>query len=120
MMSERIRFGTHNEKQVLFVDLTGCSPRQVEDIVRLIPDYVTNKPQGSVLVLVEFTGATFDHDTVRAMQQAAVFNKAYIKKSAWVGAENLSHSSREEIRRFSGRDFPMFKNREEALKWLTG
>jgi hypothetical protein len=119
-LRDRIQFVTHNDKQILFVDLTGCSGPQVEEIVRLVPDYVTNKPVGSVLALADFTGAAFDHDAVRAMQQAAVFNKPYIKKSAWVGAENLSHSFREEIRRFSGRDFPMFKNREEALKWLTG
>lgn len=118
-MSERIRFLTHNGKEVLLVDLTSCSASHVEEIVRLVPDYITKKPLGSVLIVADFTGAAFDQDTVRAMSEAAVFEKPYVNRSAWVGAENLPYSFREEIRRFSGRDFPMFKNREEALQWLT-
>ncbi len=49
------------------------------------------------------------------MKETAVFDKAYIKKSAWVGAENFPKVLSENIRSFSRREFPTFKTREEAL-----
>ena len=53
------------------------------------------------------------------MKESAVFDKPYIKKSAWVGAEHLPEAFSEDIRSFSRREFPTFKTREEALTWLT-
>ena len=52
------------------------------------------------------------------MKETAVFDKPYIKKSAWVGAENLKAFS-EKMRSFSRRDFPAFETREEGLTWLV-
>jgi hypothetical protein len=45
---------------------------------------VTTQPRGSVLILSDFTGASFDEEAIRAMKESAVFDKPYIKKSAWV------------------------------------
>lgn len=53
------------------------------------------------------------------MQESATFDKAHIKKSAWTGTETLPDSVREEVSKFSGREFPVFKTRAEALEWLT-
>ena len=92
---------------------------EVERTVRQLPDVVTAQPAGSVLVLGDFTGATFDDDAIRAMQQAAVFDKPFIKKSALVGPEDLLDSIRKKITGFSHREFLIFKTRQEALEWLT-
>jgi hypothetical protein len=40
------------------------------------------------LLLADFTGASFDEETIRTMEETAVFNNPYIRRSAWVGAEN--------------------------------
>lgn len=53
------------------------------------------------------------------MKEAAVFNKPYIKKSAWVGAESFPEESRRSLKTFSGREFPIFKDRADALEWLA-
>jgi hypothetical protein len=53
------------------------------------------------------------------MKEVAVFDKAYIKKAAWVGTEGLPHSYREDVSKFSRRKFPEFKSIPEALDWLT-
>ena len=53
------------------------------------------------------------------MKESAVFDKPYIKKSAWVGAENFPEALSENIKTFSRRDFPAFKTRDEALTWLA-
>jgi hypothetical protein len=43
-MHERIRFISHQGKQILLVDLSNCSSTQVERIARTVPDYVTVPP----------------------------------------------------------------------------
>ena len=121
-MTDHIRLITHQRKQILLVDLSNCSAVEVEKIARAIPEVVTTRQRGSVLILSDFTGASFDEEAVRAMKEAAVFDKPYVKKSAWVGAEEqrrfLSCSLRD-VRSFSRREFPTFKSREEGLTWLT-
>ena len=118
-MTNRIRFITHQGKQVLLVDLSKCSANEVEEIVREVPNIVTTRSRGSVLILSDFTESSFDQDAIRAMKESAVFDKPYIKKSAWVGAGDLPEVFSESIKSFSRRDFPTFKTREEALAWLA-
>jgi hypothetical protein len=48
-----------------------------------------------------------------------VFDRPHIKKSAWVGTENLPKVFYEHLKVFSQRDLPTFKTREEALDWLV-
>jgi len=118
-VSNRIRSITHHGEQILIVDFTNCSPADAEDTLRALPDHVTSNPRGSVLILADFTDASFSEETIRTMQQTAVFDKPYVKKSAWVGTENLPDSIRDSVSKFSRREFTVFKNRIEALEWLT-
>jgi hypothetical protein len=118
-MSDRIRFITHLSKQILLVDLSYCSPAEVEKTFRTLPDVVTTRPRSSVLILSDFTGASFDQEAIRVMKETAVFDKPYVKKSAWAGAENLPRTLSENLSRYSGREFFAFKTREEALAWLV-
>jgi hypothetical protein len=71
------------------------------------------------LILSDFTGASFDEEAVWAMKETAVFDKSYIKRSAWVGEESLPEMFSEKVRTFSRREFPAFRTREEALTWLA-
>jgi hypothetical protein len=116
-MEERIRFIKHQQKQVLVVDFSR--PGEAERIARALPDRVTAEPRGSVLLLVDFGGASFDAEALRAMKEAAVFNKPHIKKSAWIGLGGMSKGALEDIQKFSRREISPFVNREEALAWLV-
>jgi len=118
-LTDRIRFITHQRKQILLVDLSNCSASEVGKIARAVPELVTTRPRGSVVILSDFTGASFDEEAVRLMKEAAVFDKPFIKKTAWVGAENFPEVFAKSISRFSRRDFPSFETREEALAWLV-
>ncbi len=118
-MHHRVRFITHHSKQVLLVDLSKCSAKEVEGIARAVPDVVTAQPRSSVLILTDFTGASVDEEALRAIKESAVFDKPYIKRSAWVGAEHLTHEYYDDIKSYSGRELPTFKDRQEALTWLT-
>ena len=79
-MIDRVQFIANQGKQILLVDLSNCSPTNVYKIIRTVPDLVATRPLGSVLILSDFTGASFDEESIRVLQQTAVFDKPYIKK----------------------------------------
>jgi hypothetical protein len=118
-MTGRIQFINHQGKQILSVDLSKCSETQIIGVLHELPEVVTKRPRGSVLILTDFTGASFDEEAIRAMKEAAVFDKPYVKRAAWVGTENLPPEYAESVSTFSRREFPCFKSREEALASLV-
>jgi hypothetical protein len=118
-MHDAIRFITHQGKQILFVDCTNCLPEELVEISRLVPRHVTAQPRGSVLLLADFTGAEFNKKIMEAIKPGLVFDRPYLKRSAWVGTENLPKVFYQDLKAFSQRDLPTFKTREEALDWLV-
>jgi hypothetical protein len=117
-MVERLRAIREKGKEILLVDFSQCRPSEVEAVARAVPSHVTTRARGSVLILVDFSGATVDEETVRTMKETAVFDKPYIKKSAWIGAKNFPHKFYTEITGFARREMPIFDTREEAVAWL--
>jgi hypothetical protein len=118
-VENRIRFIRHENHDILLVDLSGCSAKEVKRISELTPKFVTAHPKGSLLILADFTGAEFDRDAITTMKEGTVYDRPYVKKSAWVGTENLPKVFYEHLNVFSQRDLPTFKTREEALQWLV-
>ena len=116
---ERIRFITHEGKRILDVDMARCSAAEVEQVARALPDYVTKEPVASVRMLVDFTGASFDAEALRTMRETAIFDKPYIKKTAWIGTESLPQAHIDEMSKYSRREFPLFRDRDGALEWLV-
>jgi hypothetical protein len=118
-MDDRIRLITHQGRAILLVDASNCSPAELLQLSRIVPQHVTTEPRSSVLLLVDFTGAQFDREAISSMKKSAVFDRPYIKKSAWVGTENLPRVFYEHIKVFSQRELPTFKTRQEAMDWLV-
>ena len=118
-MDDRIRFITHKGKQILLVDVSNCSSTELLKLSRIVPLHVMPEPRGSVLLLADFTGTEFDRETVTSLKESTVFDRPHLKKSAWVGTENLPRVFYEHIKNFSQRELPTFKTREEAMDWLV-
>jgi hypothetical protein len=118
-MKNRIRFISHKRKKILLVDGSGCSAEQLEELATLVPARVTAEPKGSVLLLADFTGAEFDKKSLERLKPSLVFDRPYLKRSAWVGTEGLPKIFYEHLKTFSQRELPTFKTREEALEWLV-
>jgi hypothetical protein len=118
-VGDRVRFFDHKNKQILLVDISNCTAREVEEITRRVPDFVTAQPRSSVLVLTDFAGASFDHDALRTIKETAVFDKPFVKKSALIGTESLPREFHEQMKSFSRRELPIFSSHEEALRWLV-
>ena len=118
-MTDRLRFITHQGKQILLIDLSNCRATEVEKVFRSVPDLVTTCPLGSVLILSDFTGASCDAEAIRVLQETAVFDKPFVKKSAFVGTGSFPQEFSENLSSFARRAFPDFKTRDEALAWLA-
>ena len=116
---DRIRFVDREKKRILLVDLSECSAREAEETVRRVPDVVTAEPRGSVLILTDFKGSSFDSAALCAIKETAVFDKPFVKKSALVGTLSLPREFHDEMEKFSRRNFAIFGTREEALRWLV-
>ena len=118
-MSDRIRSITEQGKEILVVDFSNCPASEVAHIARTVPNHVTLQPRRSVLILVDFVGASFDSEAIRAIKESAVFDKPYIKKAVWIGRSVILDNISDEIRDFSRREFPVFASFDEGLAWLV-
>ena len=116
---DRLRFVTHRGQRILLMDLTDCSAEELALMADRIPPIVTQEPKGSLLIVTDFSGAHFDRNAVERIKIAAAIDRPYIKRSAWVLAENLPKALYESIRSFSAREFPIFATRDEALDHVT-
>ena len=118
-MKKRIQFISHKDKKILLVDCTNCSVDQLVELAALVPAKVTAQPLNSVLLLADFTGATFDRESVDRLKPSLVFDRPHLKRSAWVGVEQLPKVFYQHLKSFSQRELPVFKTREEAVEWLV-
>ncbi|MGA8310562.1 MAG: hypothetical protein WB755_11075 [Terriglobales bacterium] len=116
---DRVRFITHQRKHILLTDLTNCAAEEVIELLTEVQRIVTAQPRKSVLTLGDFTGAEFSRAAVTRMKEVAVFDRPYVKRAAFVGAESLPEVFYEALKTFSQREFRKFKTREEAMDWLV-
>ena len=117
---ERIEFVDHKGKQVLVVDITGCTPQEVIMLATAVRNVVTSQAKGSVRLLADFTGAQFNKDVITRLKEGTVADAPYIRKSAWVGTESIPAAHFQALKSFSSkREFVYFPTRAEALEWLA-
>lgn len=116
---ERVGFGGHRGKQILFLDFSNCG---VPDILQTIDEakaIVKQQPEQSLLILSDVTNAAFDDSVRLAMKEFTVHNKPYVKASAVVGVTGLKRIIFDGIMLFSRRKITAFDNIEAARDWLT-
>ena len=115
---ERIFHITHRGHAVLVADCSDCGPEELARVIDEVPQHVTKETPGSVLLLGDFSRSVFTKETVEHLKIAAVFDRPFVRKSAWVLTDNLDKTLHESIRQFSARAIPSFTTREEALEHL--
>jgi len=116
---DRAGFLTHQGKQILFTDVTNCAAEEVVDLLTDVQLIVTAQTRNSVLSLGDLTGAEFSRAAVTRLKEVAVFDRPYVKRAAFVGAQSLPKVFYEALKAFSQREFRRFKTREEAMDWLV-
>jgi hypothetical protein len=116
---DRLRFIKHEGHAIYSIDLTDCAAKELLLLLDLIRADIARHAPGSVLTLVDVTGAQIDKQVATRIKEVLVFDRPYVKRSAWLGTESLPHVFYEHFKSFSQRELPSFKTREEALEWLV-
>jgi hypothetical protein len=119
LLDERLKYVRHKGHVIFVADFTNCTAKELLLLLDMARADVARHAPGSMLTLVEFTGAQIDKNVATRMKEVLALDRPYVKRSAWVGAESLPHVYVEHFKNFSRRDIPAFKTREEAMDWLV-
>lgn len=118
-LTERLRFIKHKGHAVFLIDFSHCKASEIILLLDQVRSDIARHAEGSVLTFADFTGAEVDKKVATKIKETLVFDRPYVKKSAWVGTESMPHVFYENFKTFSQREIPPFKTREEALDWLV-
>jgi hypothetical protein len=118
-LEERLRFIKHKGHAIYSIELTHCVAKELLVLLDMIRADIARHAVGSVLTLVDVTGAEVDKQVATRIKEVLVLDRPYVKRSAWLGTESLPHVFYEHFKSFSQRELPAFKTREEALEWLV-
>lgn len=116
---ERVEFITHRGKQVLFINLAGCTPAEVMETCERVVDVVSSQPRGSVLLVADFTGAQLDREAVTLLKEGATRDKPFVRHAAWVGTSGIPETLMKSIVNFSTRKLTPFETVDQALDWIV-
>ena len=119
LLDHRLKYVKHKDHVIFVADFTNCTAKELLLLLDMVRADVARHTPGSMLTLVEFTGAQIDKNVATRMKEVLALDRPYVKRSAWVGAESLPHVYVEHFKNFSRRDIPAFKTREEAMDWLV-
>jgi hypothetical protein len=119
-LDDRLQFVKHKGQAIYVIDFSHCSSKEIMVLLDLVRADISRHAPGSVLTLADFTGAQVDKTVATHIKEVLTLDRPYVKKSAWVGTEDLPNVFYEHFKSFSQRELPAFKTREEAMDWLVG
>jgi hypothetical protein len=118
-VKDRLQFVKHKGHAVFLIDFSHCQGKDMLLLLDQVRASIARHEPGSVLTLADFTEAKVDKAVATKIKETLVFDRPFVKKSAWIGTDTLPHVFYENFKTFSQRDFPIFKTREEAMDWLV-
>jgi hypothetical protein len=78
---DRVRFITHRERKILFVDMSNCTAHEVIKIADEVRRIVTAQGRESVFILSDLTGAQFSRAAVARIKEVAVFDRPRVQNA---------------------------------------
>jgi hypothetical protein len=118
-MDDRIHFVEHKGKPILICDYSHTSAQQMQLLLEHVRITVAQHARESLLTLGDFTGAEVDRTVATKIKEVLTLDRPFVKKTGWVGTENIPHALLESFHTFSQREIVTFKTREEAMDWLV-
>ena len=118
METERVKFLTHKEKEILLLDFSNSRADEVLKIIEDAKRVIKSRPQSSLLTLTDVTNARFNEEVGQGMKEFTVHNKPYVKAGAVVGITGLKRIIFGAVMAFSQRRLESFNDREDAKRWL--
>jgi hypothetical protein len=119
-LDDRLHFIKHKGHAIYVTDFSHCTSKEMLVLLDLVRADVARHAPGSLLILTDVTGAHFDKEVSTRAKEVLVFDRPYVKRSAWIGTESLPNVFYEHFKSFSQRELPTFQTREAALEFLVG
>jgi hypothetical protein len=119
METERVKFITHQEKEILFLDFSNSKADEVLKIIDDAKRVISAKPMNSLLTLTDVTNARFDEAVNSGMKEFTAHNRPYVKAAAVVGITGLKKVIFGAVMAFSKRNIASFDDAEQAKCWLA-
>ena len=107
------------EHGVVLQDFTGIdSPSEGLAAIEEARAFMEAQQRGSVLVLTDVTGSSFNQEMVDAMKDLANHHKPWVRASALVGLTPLMRVIYRAVVALTGRDIRVCGSRDEAMAYL--
>jgi len=110
-----------NGKEIFLMDVSHFRLHERAEFKKIVKDankVIQGQPLKSVLIITDITDTNFDTDIVQTFKEYAKHNNPYIKASALVGLSGMQKVIFYAVKTFTGRDFYIAKNFEDAQEWL--
>jgi hypothetical protein len=109
-------------KKIIELDFQNFTFKDVGEIRAIIAEaqkIISAQPEKSVFTLTNCIGFRFSPEIVEIFNVFTEHNKPYVKSGAVIGIDGLQKLAYNAVMRFSGRNIPIFADRQEALDWLV-
>ena len=107
----------YGEKQILRLDFTGLTPRELADAVELASKRVRGEPPHSVRVLSILTTG-LGTESLEAFRRCALQHVSHILASAFV-ASSFWKVIITDLQTHGREDIQIFEDERDAIAWLT-
>ena len=118
-MDDRIQFVEHKGKRILLIDFSHATAQQMQLLLEHVRITVAQHARELLLTLADFEGAEIDHAVATKIKEVLTLDRPFVKKTAWIGTDNIPHAFFENFHSFSRREIVTFKTRQEAMDWLV-
>lgn len=119
---ERIEILNYQGKEIIYLDFSDLGVQTYDELKATVDSGISTikaRPLDSVLTLVNFTNLRFSSQIVADLKELTSQNKPYVKKGAVIGVQGIQKVAFDSVMKLTGRNLPIFDNKEEAMEWLV-
>jgi len=118
MKSKWIEF---NGKQVFYQDFSNYffNEKAMIEELREVQNLVMSQPEGSVLVLSNFSNTEITANIMPLLNESSSKTKAYVRKTAVLGITGVKRTLGDLLSKITGQPLMYFNTELEAKEWLT-
>jgi len=111
---------TYKGKTIVYLNFSNMKDqREIMKLEGEISTYIRSQPLNSVYTLTNMEGMFFNNEIKKYFEEVAKGNAPYVKAGAVIGLTGLISIMYNAFVTVTGRNIKSFKNKDEALEYLT-
>lgn len=117
-----VQFIEYQGKKILemdFQNLVYTDLKLIQEIMEKSKQLISTQPLNSVITFTNVSSVKFCSEMIDLFNDFTMYNKPYVKSGAVVGIVGPKKLAYNVVMKFSGRNVPIFPDRQAALEWLA-